>query len=111
MTKPVTKRNVEVKRLSIVLLIILLLLGAILFMYTRKQNSPSPYASADEIPRISVEEAYKAVNEGQAVLVDTRPLSSYTSQHAAGAISLPYEDVVQNRVSLDPDKWYILYCT
>jgi rhodanese-related sulfurtransferase len=48
---------------------------------------------------------------GQAVLVDVRSKASYDKSHAAGAISMPEEEVGARVDELPQDKDIILYCT
>jgi len=95
-----------------ILAVVLIVIAGVYFIYHWFQkDNRNQFASPDDIQRISVEDAYQAVKNGEAILVDTRPLSGYISMHAAGAISLPYDVVAQNLVTIDPDRWYILYCT
>lgn len=76
-----------------------------------KIENPGEISNQDEIPRVTAEEAYQAVINGEAVLVDTRTEAEYLSDHAAGAISLPVNQVEARLGELDPDTWYITYCT
>jgi hypothetical protein len=95
-----------------ILAVVLIVIAGVYFIYHWFQkDNRNQFASPDDIERISVEDAYQAVQNGEAILVDTRPLSGYISMHAAGAISLPYDVVEQILVTIDPDRWYILYCT
>lgn len=48
----------------------------------------------DGVPRISPLQARGLLEEGDAVLYDTRSADAYRSQHAAGAVSLPEEEVM-----------------
>ncbi len=104
-------QKVKINPFHILIAILILISGVYFIDHRFQKGNQDQFTSADEIERISVEDAYKAVQKGEAVLVDTRPLSGYISMHAAGAISLPYDVVAQNLVNLDPDRWYILYCT
>ena len=104
-------QKVKINPFHIFIAILILISGVYFIDHRFQKGNQDQFTSADEIERISVEDAYKAVHKGEAVLVDTRPLSGYISMHAAGAISLPYDVVAQNQVKLDPDRWYILYCT
>jgi len=58
-----------------------------------------------------VNEANQAVLDGEAVIVDTRSESQYQASHIAGAISVPIDQVEDRLDELDPDQWYITYCT
>ncbi|MDY6847487.1 MAG: rhodanese-like domain-containing protein [Chloroflexota bacterium] len=74
-------------------------------------SNPGEITNQDEIPRVTAEEAYQAMLAGEAVIVDTRSESEYQSQRVAGAISLPIDQVEGRVGELDPDTWYITYCT
>ena len=71
-----------------------------------------PLTEAD-VPRVSVEEAYTAIQNGEAVVVDVRNLESYLSSHVAGALSIPLVQVETDLESanLDKEQWIITYCT
>jgi len=103
------------KRIPGVLLLISVLvvigIGILIINAIVNHNSPLVVKSQDDVPRVSVEDAYRAVMEGKAVLVDTRSLESYQQGHAAGAISLPVDEVEPRKGELDPARWYITYCT
>ena len=66
-----------------------------------------------EVPRVSVEEAYTAIQNGEAVVVDVRNLQSYLSSHVAGALSIPLVQIESDlgSVNLDKEQWIITYCT
>lgn len=74
-------------------------------------ESPREYASPNEIPRLTVEEAYQAVVNGEAVLFDTRSQAEFQALHAAGAVNIPITELSGRIGELDPDTWYITYCT
>lgn len=93
--------------------IILSIVGLILADNLRQARieNPGEITNQDDIPRVTVEEAYEAVINGEAVLVDTRTEGEFLSDHASGAISLPVTQVETRLGELDPDTWYITYCT
>jgi hypothetical protein len=66
-----------------------------------------------EVPRVSVKEAYTAVQNGEAIVVDVRSLQSYLTSHIAGAQSVPLVQVETDLESanLDKEQWIITYCT
>ncbi len=66
-----------------------------------------------DVPRVTVEEAYTAIQNGEAVVVDVRNLQSYLSSHIAGALSIPLVQVETDlgSVDLDREQWIITYCT
>ena len=66
-----------------------------------------------EVPRVSVEEAKAAFEQGQAVLIDVRNPPAFESQHIAGAINIPLGEIERDPAGLDlaKDQWIITYCT
>jgi hypothetical protein len=87
--------------------------GLLLADYLRKAKieNPGEYATQDDIPRLTAAEAYQAVLDGDAVLVDTRAESQFQVQRAAGSINIPIDQTESLIPELDPDTWYITYCT
>lgn len=74
------------------------------------QSMPVPTSTAD-VQRIDPEEASILIDQGKAVLYDTRSTASYAASHATGAISLPPDEVEAQLASLPQDKVLIFYCT
>lgn len=73
------------------------------------QQAPAdPLAAA---PRVTGEEARKALAKGEAVLVDVRSKEAYETGHAKGAVSLPLSDLSARMGELPKDKLVITYCT
>ena len=71
-----------------------------------------PLTEAD-VPRLTVEEAKLALDNGEAVIVDVRSAEAYAAGHAAGAINIPlveFENNIDN-LPLNTDQWIIPYCT
>ena len=68
-----------------------------------------------EVPRIEVDAAYGEVRAGTAVLVDVRGDAAWRSRHAAGALSIPLEDIeaapTKALAGVPAGKRPILYCT
>ena len=64
-----------------------------------------------EIPRVSLEEAKAAFDDGSAVFVDVRITDAYDASHVAGAINLPLAQISQRLGELDQVRWIITYCT
>ena len=87
--------------------------GLILTQNLRKAEirDPQQYTNQDDIPRVSIQEAYQAMLNGEAVLVDTRSEAAFAVQHTAGAINLPVDQLESLLGELDPDIWYLTYCT
>ena len=73
---------------------------------------PVPQAEGDNVPRIKADEAIKAMQAKEAVIVDTRDESSYNTMHVKGALNIPYKDFLDGKnPKLPKDKKLIFYCT
>ncbi len=108
--KKVKRKNTSLP-VILVLAAVLVGLGILVYQGVRALSGNPIIKSQDDVPRISVEEAYQAVRDGEALLVDTRSAEQYAAQHAVGAINLPVDNLESQLASLDPDQWYITYCT
>lgn len=64
-----------------------------------------------DVPRLGVQESLTKQAQGQAILVDVRGTESYQKSHAAGAISIPEDEMGERMNELPRDKEIILYCT
>jgi 3-mercaptopyruvate sulfurtransferase SseA len=66
-----------------------------------------------EVPRVSVEETFAAMQSGEAVVVDVRSAQSYQASHIPGALSIPLAEIETNPtgLALDKEQWIITYCT
>ena len=75
--------------------------------------APKVPQTEDAVPRVTIEEAKSAFDNGKAIIVDVRSAESYAAGHAAGAISIPLAEFENNieDLSLDKDQWIITYCT
>jgi len=102
--------------------IILMLLGGILItgalawvVYRFSQPSvPLQPALVEEdtspdVPRISLQQAKTAYDQGSAVFVDVRDADSYTQSHIAGSISIPLIELPDWINELDPQALIITY--
>jgi rhodanese-related sulfurtransferase len=74
-------------------------------------SAASDVQSAADVKRIAPAEARTLLEEGTAVLYDTRSLNQYRTQRAAGAISLPEGEEEARFSELPADKSLIFYCT
>lgn len=74
--------------------------------------SGAPQTEAD-VPRVSVEDAAAAIQNGEAIVVDVRSAQAYQQSHIIHALSIPLFDIETNPagVNLDKEKWIITYCT
>jgi hypothetical protein len=108
------KKNKALVPVIIFVVVLGLSIGALILVQNLRKaeiENPGEYATQDDIPRLTVEEAYQAVMDGEAVLVDTRSASQFEAQHAAGAINIPLDEIDARLVELDKNTWYITYCT
>lgn len=71
---------------------------------------PTP-SSADMVPRISIEEAKAAFDDGTAVFIDVRGTENYNQVHIAGALDVPYPELETRLAGYDRDALVITYCT
>ncbi len=80
--------------------------------YPNQSQTGLPLIEAD-VPRVTVEEAKLAFDNGQAILVDVRSTESYAETHIAGALSFPLDgiEIDPAGVPLDKAQWIITYCT
>lgn len=80
------------------------------------QAQPTPAASGvlasiDDVQRIGPVEAKALLDRGAAVLYDVRSAEMYQAKHAAGAVSLPADQIENLAGSLPKGKTLIFYCT
>lgn len=108
------KKNRALLPILLFSLILVLSIGALILADNLRKAqiaNPGTYTNQDDIPRLTAQEAFQAVQAGDAVLVDTRSEAQFLTQHAAGAINLPVDQVAARLGELDPDTWYVTYCT
>lgn len=94
--------------------VLVLTIGGLIMAQNLRQAriaNPGEITNQDEIPRVTAEEAYQAILAGEAVLVDTRSQAEFDLQRAAGAINIPVTQIDAQVGELDPDTWYLTYCT
>ncbi len=68
-------------------------------------------ASTDDAARISLEDAKKAFDAGNVVIVDTRAEVAYKTEHIKGAINIPAEGFQTRYKEVPKDKKIIAYCS
>lgn len=66
---------------------------------------------APEVRRITPADAKTLLDDGAAILYDTRSPDAYRTEHAAGAVSFPEDTVGAHYGELPTDKVLIFYCT
>ncbi len=113
--KPMRRKKSRIK-LPILLLIAILVLsitGVILAQNWPKKDvtDTGEITHQDDVPRVTVDEAYLAFQDGKAVIVDTRSAAQFQTQHIPGAINIPLDLIDARKAELDPNAWIITYCT
>jgi hypothetical protein len=116
MAKP-RKRRTSSKRIPIPIWIIglvgfVLVAAGLVLLNERPGSDPTlstlPYP---EVTRISPAEAHEQQQAGTGVIIDVRGAQFYQASHAAGAVSIPEDDLVAQMEELPTDKTLIFYCT
>lgn len=69
------------------------------------------YATAADVPRISVEEAKKEFDSGAAVIIDSRGEQAFAQEHITGSINLPGGSPDEKFAALPKDKKIFVYCS
>lgn len=69
------------------------------------------FANDGEVPRITLADAKKAFDDGNAVFVDSRGDAAYKAEHIAGSINIPYGGQAPDLSSLPKSKKIIVYCS
>lgn len=64
-----------------------------------------------EAPRISLKDAKKDFDAGNAIFIDTRSATSFKNEHVKGAINLPLKDFANSYRTIPKDKKIIAYCS
>ena len=66
---------------------------------------------ADGVRRVGPEELQAMLEDGRAVVYDTRAKMAYDAEHIKGALSMPHEEVAKRAGELPKDKTLVFYCT
>jgi 3-mercaptopyruvate sulfurtransferase SseA len=66
---------------------------------------------AEEAPRITLADAKKDFDAGNAVFVDTRAESQFKQEHIKGAINIPAESAATRYKEIPTGKKIIAYCS
>ena len=74
----------------------------------QKTSAPAP---TDNAPRITLADAKKDFDAGNAVFIDTRAETSYKPEHIKGAINIPMEMVEAKYKEIPTGKKIIAYCS
>ena len=66
---------------------------------------------ADGVRRVTVAELQAMLEEGRAVVYDTRAKTAYDAEHIKGSLSMPFDEVMNRAGELPKDKTLVFYCT
>lgn len=69
------------------------------------------YVNEDAVPRISVEDAKKDFDAGNAVFVDSRGDGAYNAEHLPGALNIAFGSTPDKFAQLPKGKKIIVYCS
>ena len=89
--------------------IIFLATGLIVLTGQQGSDTNSDAVPYPNIPRVSPAEAHGQQQAGTAVIIDVRDAPFYQEGHAAGALSVPEDELMAHVDSLPTDKTLILY--
>jgi len=71
-------------------------------------QTPTP---AEDAPRITLEEAKKAFDEGKAFIIDARAEEAYKAEHIKGAVNIRSDNLDARLKEIPRDKTIIVYCS
>ena len=76
-------------------------------------NAPKTdeHGHEDDAPRITLADAKKDFDAGNAIFIDTRAEAAYKNEHIKGAINMTTSDVAARYKELPTDKKIIAYCS
>ena len=78
---------------------------------TPTPNPPAAASTPDDAPRITLDEAKKAFDEGKAFIVDARAEDAYKQEHIKGAVNIRHDNLDARLKDLPRDKTIIVYCS
>ena len=71
---------------------------------------PASAAAGDNARRVTIAELQKMLEDGEAVVYDTRAKGDYDTEHIKGARSMPLSEVESRAGELPKDKLIVFYC-
>ncbi len=74
-------------------------------------TAPAPASDTRSVPRVSLEEAYQAFENDEAVFLDVRSAEAFQLLHVTGAVNIPEYELSTRLAELDKNDWIIPYCT
>jgi predicted sulfurtransferase len=76
-----------------------------------QKDDHANHESEKDAPRISLEDAKKAFDSGEAIFIDTRSDASFKNEHVKGAINITSSDFEDKYKNVPKDKKIIVYCS
>lgn len=86
----------------------------LMFLIACQQNKLAEYKKYEkeaDVPRISVEDAKKEVDAGNALIVDSRAEAAFKQEHIAGSINIAFGATEDKFSVLPKGKKIIVYCS
>ncbi|MFL6256493.1 MAG: rhodanese-like domain-containing protein [Pyrinomonadaceae bacterium] len=82
-------------------------------MSAKSKSAPSgtTEVNADGVRRVTAAELQAMLEDGSAVVYDTRAKSNYDTEHIKGSLSMPLDEVSNRVGELPKDKTLVFYCT
>ena len=78
---------------------------------TCQSQEVKKFKDESDVPRITVEEAKKAFDENNVVIVDSRAADAYNQEHIKGAVNIPNGSPNSEFDKLPKGKKIIVYCS
>jgi 3-mercaptopyruvate sulfurtransferase SseA len=76
-----------------------------------ESTSSDQRITAEEVNRVSLNEAYAAYQDLSAVFLDVRGAESFDAGHIPGAVHIPLADLASRLSELSKEDWILPYCT
>ena len=105
-------RNNFMRKIPINVILPLVVIGLMFMLGCQKAQLAEykKFQNADEVPRITVNEAKKDYDTGNVVVVDSRPEAAFKNEHITGAINIPFGSPDDKFSALPQGKKIIVYC-
>lgn len=106
-------KNRSITTLHLALLGLLISCALVVIGCQTAQLAPyTKYTSDAEVPRISLEDAKKEYDAGNAIIIDSRGEAQYKQEHITGSISMVnIGPVEENYPAIPRGKKIIVYCS
>ncbi len=78
---------------------------------TNSAANTDEHGHADEAPRISLADAKKDFDAGNAIFIDARAATAFKTEHVKGAVNLPAEVFEAKYKEIPSGKKIIAYCS